>query len=237
MHQERVDQEQPHDGEAEEPQPVGLPAPGSNRGTAPGHHGRPEDGGFEAGDQGEECKEQEGGRETGPEAEPSEQRAGGCHDERHVLAGDGEEVSQAGGPEVVGRPAVLGPVVAEHQPGQERSLLGRQRCRPPPEGASQGIGKSVEGAGGQDPVDARHLEGALDVADSLPAPGVAVEVSRHHDPLPCEEVADRGRPRRELGVVAVPVEADLGPPTSTGKRSRVREQPHDAGDGPPAWVG
>ena len=235
--EQRIDENQADDGEAEQPQPVGLPTPGSDQGTAPGHHCRPENRWLEPGDQGEEAEEQEGGRKTRPEPEPAKQRAGGCDDERHVLARDGEEVAQASGPEVVGGPVVLGAVVPEDEAGQERGLFGWQRSRAVDEGPPQGVRQAVERTGRPNTPDSAHLEGAFHVADPLPAPWIAVEVPGHLNPLPRQQLADPGRRRRELGVVTAPVEADLGTPSATGKRTRIRDQPRDARHRPLTGVG
>ncbi len=134
--EQRVDEEQPGDGQRQHPEAgLGTSDGGGRRGE--GRHRRgPRDGGLEAREEGEATDQREGQPEAGPEPQATGERTGQGEHERDVLPGDREEVDQAGALEVVGQVGGLVPVVTHDQAGEQgcptlAQVLGASVQRPP----------------------------------------------------------------------------------------------------------
>jgi hypothetical protein len=234
--QERVDEEQAGDGEGEDPCARGRATHRVGGGHHGGHRRGPQHRRLEAGQQREEGEDAEGDGPPWAQAQAAQQRPAEDEDEGDVLAGHGEQVGQACGPEVVGHLHRLAAVVAEHHAGEQRPPVVAERFGPPGEGPAQRVGEPAR----QRPLPPRtrlaHVEPGADVAagqevahDRRRRP----QASLHHQALPCEPRAQRarrgaGRPRLRPPAAEPDLGAD-GPADAVDRIGQQRDLgPHGA---------
>lgn len=89
-----------------------------------------------------------------------QERAERGEHERHVLPRHGEQVAQAHGVERVAQDGGLGPVVAEHEPGQQRPVIGVERAGAALEAAVDLVGQAVGHRAGPHVVHGLDVDGA-----------------------------------------------------------------------------
>ena len=122
--EEGVDQEDGRRREGQAAQARGLPAEGCGGGGDRGHGGGPHDRRLPPGDQSEQRDDGEDGDEPAAESEARQDRRTDGEHERDVLTGDGEQVREPRGAEVVSGGDVLLAIVADDHPGEQGAAVG-----------------------------------------------------------------------------------------------------------------
>jgi hypothetical protein len=117
--QHRVDQHEPGDGEGEDAERRGRPPDGGGEEGQRRHGDGPEDGRLPTGEGAEDEQYRRAADQAPPQAQPAQERRRHGQGKRNVLTGDGQQVREAGGPEVVDLLGRLVPVVADHQPREQ----------------------------------------------------------------------------------------------------------------------
>jgi hypothetical protein len=146
-HQQRIDQHQAGDGEGEDAQPARLAPEGGGQGDQAGHGRCPHHRRLEAGEEGEAHDDAQGEGQAGPPPAPPQRRSGQRQDERHVRTGDGGQVGEPGGAEVVGQLRGLLAVVAQHHPEEQRPVPDGEVGDTFLEGAAHPVGQAGHGGG------------------------------------------------------------------------------------------
>ncbi len=194
--QERVGQHRGRDGERQDPHPVGGPG-AARRGRSDRGHGRgPDDRRFEPGQRREPQQHHEGGHPAPAQIEAAEGRPGHGEDEGDVLAGHDEQVGQPRGPEVVGHHRRLAPVVAEHEPPEQRPGVGRQVGGAPEQEAAEAVQRGEGLAGRVLRLDRLDAQSTDDVADGEPRRTLhRRQPTRHEHPIAGEPLVEHPRGR------------------------------------------
>ena len=249
--EQRVDEHERRDRQRQDADRGRRPPEGRGAERQAGHGDGPEHRRLPAGQDAEGHEDPDAGEQAAPQRQPSEHGRGDRQDERHVLPGDGEEVRQAGGPEVVDLGGRLLPVVTEDEAGEEGPPLVRQRGGAAHQRPAELVGEAAHRPAGARVAGRRHDEGAADVtpreegaarfADRAAAPVDRDLLSRQHRRQHGGGV--RRRRHRHPSAVA---EAELGaqrpePPLRVAHQRRPladhpsrRRRPHDALPRPPA---
>ena len=212
-HQQGVDQHQTAHGQREVPQRGSRP-PGHERGGGEGRHrGGAQDRRLASGDEREEGEHAEGDGPPRRERQASEHRPGHGQHEGDVLARHRQQVSEAGPAEVVGERGRLVTVVAEHEAGEERPPLGRQRAGAVGQHPPDAVGGPPGRAARTFELHRPRLQPADEMADLHPPRARRAAGDPAHDPHPFAgqsgaEGAPTGAARPEL--VALALDADVG---------------------------
>jgi len=177
--------EQPHGGRR------ASGGPGDHRHRH--HRHRPEDRRFPAGEQTEEEQDGRGRGEAAADGQPAEERRDEGEDEGQVLAGDDEQVREAGAAEVVDDFGRLTPVVPEDEAEEQRAVGGRQGRRAATEGAPNPVGQTTRRITGLPATDAVDGQARGDVAggEACARPGWdGFDLSGDGDALACQAVGE-----------------------------------------------
>jgi hypothetical protein len=183
-HEQRIDEQEGGHGQPQNPQRrQGPPGAGCGHGQD-GHGGGAQHRRLEAGHEGEEQQARDGRHDAGPEAEAAQQRPQQDQHKNDVLPGNGQEMREAGGPEIGDGGIVLPPVIAEHEPVEQGALARGQRFGTAVQQAAQTVGRAGQRAAGVDPPDLGRGEAADQMAGQCPIvagrPGLDRTDDRHH---------------------------------------------------------
>jgi len=183
--QHRIDEQQAGHCQSQDPRPGHLPPAEGGAGRHSGHRRGPQNRGLETGEQGEEAEDSEHSEHAGGETEAAEDDPGHDEHEGDVLARHRQQVTESGGPEVVGRGRRLTPVVTEEDPGEQRRGLVAQRGGAPDHRPTQRVGQATHGVPGLDRTRVIDRQATGYVADRQVGPvGHRDHPARDDDPLP-----------------------------------------------------
>ena len=212
--EKRIDEHERGDGEREAPQAGHRPAHRGREQRHPGHRHRPDHRWLPPGRGAEDRQHRRRGGQPRAERETSKTGRGQREGERDVLPGDGEQVGQPCGAEVLHVSRILAAVVAQHDPGEQRSPLGGKAASTADDELPDAIGETSERGPAVTVLSAfdRHPPG--EVAGCQPASSHLVESREppfHRPPLPCccSPQGSAGRVARGRAIARA-VQADVG---------------------------
>ena len=127
-------------------------------------------------------------RQPWPQAQASADGSDHGEHEGHVLPRHRQEVGEAGAAEVVGERCGLGPVVADHQAGEERPVDRAERRRAVGQRTAEAVGEGRHRAGRRPGLDASGTESSSHVAHDEPRRRTdhRRELPGDADVLPCQ---------------------------------------------------